>query len=247
MSAVIYARFPDSLKQALHAHAAERGLTLTAALVELLGQGLEALTQQTSVAELEAKLAVATSERAQTHVQLQEAGLRCRPRGSGRRQPPAATGRSPSGRGSSLAPARAAVSPCVATTCSCVATARTRTAAWGSPRSCCRPEQSTPTSTSPSWVRSASSSAWRWPPPPSPPGERSETRPQHKLNASRDRQLVALCRLPASATNRPATRRRQDGSAHCRGTGWSPLAVGGRPGHLVRGRGASIGETIERA
>ena len=76
MSAVIYARVPDSLKQALQAHAAERGLTLTAALVALLGQGLEALTQQTSVAELEAHLALATSERAQAHVQLQQAELR---------------------------------------------------------------------------------------------------------------------------------------------------------------------------
>src|SRR6266498_4232658 len=76
MSAVIYARLPDSLKQALHAHAAERGLTLTAALVALLGQCLEALTQQTSVAELEEQLALATSERAQTHAQLQQAELR---------------------------------------------------------------------------------------------------------------------------------------------------------------------------
>jgi len=76
MSTAIYARVPDSLKQALHAHAAERGLTLTAALVALLAQGLEAIAEKPSVAELEEKLAVASSERAQTHLRLQEAGLR---------------------------------------------------------------------------------------------------------------------------------------------------------------------------
>ena len=46
MSAVIYARVPDSLKQALHAHAAERGLTLTTALVGLVERGLQAIADE---------------------------------------------------------------------------------------------------------------------------------------------------------------------------------------------------------
>ena len=43
MSGVIYARVPDSLKHALHAHACKRGLSLTQAVVELLEQGLETI------------------------------------------------------------------------------------------------------------------------------------------------------------------------------------------------------------
>lgn len=65
MSAVIYARVPDSLKAALDAHAGERGLTLTAAVVALLGEGLETKRNGLSLAELE-----------QTRARLREAELR---------------------------------------------------------------------------------------------------------------------------------------------------------------------------
>jgi hypothetical protein len=76
MSAVLYARVPDSLKQALHRHAAERGLTLTHAVVELVERGLAAISGEQSVSELEAKLAAASSELDQTRARLEEAELR---------------------------------------------------------------------------------------------------------------------------------------------------------------------------
>ena len=76
MSAVIYARVPDSLKQALEAHASARGLTLTRAVVELLEHGLEAIADEQSIAELKGKLAVLTGELAQTRGRLKEAELR---------------------------------------------------------------------------------------------------------------------------------------------------------------------------
>jgi hypothetical protein len=50
MSAVVYARVPDALKQDLEAHAAERGLSLTRAVVELLERGLEARTDELTAA-----------------------------------------------------------------------------------------------------------------------------------------------------------------------------------------------------
>ncbi len=75
MSAVLYARVPDSLKQVLHAHAADRGLSLTTAVVELLERGLEAGANAQSVAELERTLALAESELAQTRARLQQAEL----------------------------------------------------------------------------------------------------------------------------------------------------------------------------
>ena len=76
MSGVIYARVPDSLKHALHAHACKRGLSLTQAVVELLEQGLETIAGEQSVTELERKLARSTSEREQTRARLREAELR---------------------------------------------------------------------------------------------------------------------------------------------------------------------------
>jgi rubrerythrin len=75
LSAVIYARVPDSLKQALHAHAGERGLTLTTAVVELVERGLEAIADEQSVTELDAKLAAASRELERTRGRLQEAEL----------------------------------------------------------------------------------------------------------------------------------------------------------------------------
>jgi len=76
MSAVIYARVPDSLKQALEAHRSTGGLTLTRAVVELLEQGLEASAEGRSPAELEGKLAECTSEQEATRARLAEAELR---------------------------------------------------------------------------------------------------------------------------------------------------------------------------
>jgi rubrerythrin len=75
MSAVVYARVPDALKQALHAHAAERGLTLTTAVVELVERGLEAIAEEQSLSELDRKLAAASSELEQTRGRLREAEL----------------------------------------------------------------------------------------------------------------------------------------------------------------------------
>ena len=64
MSAVVYARVPDSLKQTLEAHAQERGLSLTRAVVELVERGLEQTADQPSSSELE-----------QTRAQLKQAEL----------------------------------------------------------------------------------------------------------------------------------------------------------------------------
>jgi hypothetical protein len=75
VSSVVYARVPDSLKRALDAHAAERGLTLTAAVVELVEHGLEAIAEERPVAELERELALSTSELEQTRGRLREAEL----------------------------------------------------------------------------------------------------------------------------------------------------------------------------
>src|SRR5438552_11388952 len=75
MSAVLYARVPDSLKQTLEAHAAGRGLSLTQAVVELVEGGLEASADERFVTELERKLAAAASELAKTRARLRQAEL----------------------------------------------------------------------------------------------------------------------------------------------------------------------------
>ena len=76
MSAVVYARIPDSLKKALEAHRAARGLTLSRAVVELLEQGLAASADEQSSPKPEAKLALLTSELEKTRGRLKEASLR---------------------------------------------------------------------------------------------------------------------------------------------------------------------------
>ena len=58
MSAVVYARVPASLKHDLEAHASKRGLSLTRAVVELVGRGLEVSAEEHSVTELEEMLAL---------------------------------------------------------------------------------------------------------------------------------------------------------------------------------------------
>jgi len=75
MSAVVYARVPDSLKQTLAADAAARGLSLTQALVELVERGLATVTSETTVTELEARLAAATSELLELRGRLNQAEL----------------------------------------------------------------------------------------------------------------------------------------------------------------------------
>jgi hypothetical protein len=72
VSAVLYARVPDSLKQALAARARARGLSLTAAVVELLERGLEA-TEDERASEREAALAASASELERTRARLAEA------------------------------------------------------------------------------------------------------------------------------------------------------------------------------
>lgn len=52
-SEVIYARVPSATKEAAEAHAAERGVTLTNAVSELLDRGLQAISDEPSVAQLE--------------------------------------------------------------------------------------------------------------------------------------------------------------------------------------------------
>jgi hypothetical protein len=72
VSTVVYARVPDSLKQALAAHARERGLSLTGAAVALLERGLD-VREEERAGEREAALAASASELEQTRARLAEA------------------------------------------------------------------------------------------------------------------------------------------------------------------------------
>jgi len=72
VSTVIYARVPDSLKQALAVRAGERGLSLTAAAVALLERGLDT-SEEERVREREGELAASASELEQTRARLAEA------------------------------------------------------------------------------------------------------------------------------------------------------------------------------
>lgn len=73
MSQVIYARVPDTLKEAADAYAEERGVTLTSAVVDLLGRGMAAASDERSVADLETKLAKTTVEKAKVESKLETA------------------------------------------------------------------------------------------------------------------------------------------------------------------------------
>jgi len=73
VSAVLYTRVPEALKQALQAHAAGRGLTQTRAIVELLEQGLQASRDERSRAELEGTLARSQGELEATRMRVREA------------------------------------------------------------------------------------------------------------------------------------------------------------------------------
>lgn len=56
---VIYARVPAELKNAVDAHAAHLGITLTAAVAELISHGLESAANEQSIANLQASLSEA--------------------------------------------------------------------------------------------------------------------------------------------------------------------------------------------
>ncbi len=67
---VIYARVPAALKDAADAYAAQRGQTLTGAVAELLDRGLNAATDEHSIADLQANLALANAKRATAEAEL---------------------------------------------------------------------------------------------------------------------------------------------------------------------------------
>jgi hypothetical protein len=73
MSQVIYARVPDTLKEAADAYADERGVTLTGAVVDLLARGLAAASDERSVEQLELNLARVTTEKAKVEADLRAA------------------------------------------------------------------------------------------------------------------------------------------------------------------------------
>jgi hypothetical protein len=70
---VIYTRVPDQLKDAVDAHAEERGVTLSSAIVDVLERGLTAVSDEKSLAALEAKLADASARSARLESELRSA------------------------------------------------------------------------------------------------------------------------------------------------------------------------------
>ena len=76
MSAVVYTRVPDALKQALQARAREGGLSLNAAAVELIERGLGVIEDERSSEGLERALQACASELDETRARLAEAELR---------------------------------------------------------------------------------------------------------------------------------------------------------------------------
>lgn len=75
MSQVIYARVPDQLKNAVDGYAAERGTTLTSAVVDLLERGLVSTSDAPSVADLELKLATTSAQKMDAEASLRSARL----------------------------------------------------------------------------------------------------------------------------------------------------------------------------
>jgi hypothetical protein len=75
MSAVVYLRVPDALKQALDAHAHERGLSLTQAARELIERGLEQPAAGKPVSERQGTPALASGELEKTRARLKQAEL----------------------------------------------------------------------------------------------------------------------------------------------------------------------------
>lgn len=62
MSQTIYARVPDTIKEAADAYASARGVTLASAVAELLDRGLQAAADERSIGELERRTAELTAE-----------------------------------------------------------------------------------------------------------------------------------------------------------------------------------------
>lgn len=78
MSAVIYIRTPDSLKQTLKDYASARGMTETAAAASLLERALAAIGEETAVEKLNRKLEAASRELEKTRAALQRTELELR-------------------------------------------------------------------------------------------------------------------------------------------------------------------------
>jgi hypothetical protein len=62
VSQTIYARVPDTIKDAADAHAVANGVTLASAVSELLDRGLQAAADERSISELERRAAELTAE-----------------------------------------------------------------------------------------------------------------------------------------------------------------------------------------
>jgi hypothetical protein len=75
MSQVIYARVPDTLKEAVDIYATERGTTLTSAVVDLIERGLMATSDAPSVGDLEQKLATIAAEKLEAEASLKSARI----------------------------------------------------------------------------------------------------------------------------------------------------------------------------
>jgi hypothetical protein len=73
VSQVIYARVPDTLKEATDLYASDQGVTLTGAVVDLLERGLAAVTDERSIAELERQVATVATEKTQIEADLKVA------------------------------------------------------------------------------------------------------------------------------------------------------------------------------
>ena len=73
MSQVIYSRVPDEVKDAADAYAAEKGATLSNAIVDLLERGLTAASNEVSIAALEARLSETSAACGQLEAQLRAA------------------------------------------------------------------------------------------------------------------------------------------------------------------------------
>ena len=76
MSAVVYTRVSEELKQALAARARERALSLNATVCELIERGLAAGEDESACERLERKLAASASELEQARARLVEAEVR---------------------------------------------------------------------------------------------------------------------------------------------------------------------------
>jgi hypothetical protein len=70
---VIYARVPTALKEAADAYASEHGKTLTGAVADLLDRGLNAASDERSIAELETSLARVRAQKAEAEASLRAA------------------------------------------------------------------------------------------------------------------------------------------------------------------------------